>query len=58
MIFEWDAAKDTVNRRKHGVAFDQAKRIDDPVWLPHPAARMIARGILEKVGLLIGGLGW
>ena len=27
----WDAAKDTVNRRKHGVSFDQAKRaFEDP----------------------------
>jgi uncharacterized DUF497 family protein len=31
MIFEWDTAKDTVNRRKHGVSIDQAKRaFEDP----------------------------
>jgi hypothetical protein len=29
--FEWDAAKDRVNRRKHGVSFDRARILaEDP----------------------------
>lgn len=31
-MFEWDAAKDAANIAKHGVSFDQARRIfDGPV---------------------------
>ena len=30
MRFEWDAAKATVNRRKHGVWFEEAVTVFDP----------------------------
>ncbi len=30
MEFDWDAPKATVNRRKHGIAFDEAKEIFEP----------------------------
>ena len=31
MRFEWDARKDSANRRKHGVSFELAQRVfDDP----------------------------
>lgn len=34
LIFEWNAAKDRSNRRKHGVSFELAQSVfDDPVAL-------------------------
>ena len=31
MVFAWDAVKDRVNRRKHGVSFETAARVfEDP----------------------------
>ena len=29
MIFEWDYSKDILNRRKHGISFDEARRVFD-----------------------------
>jgi hypothetical protein len=35
--FEWDPAKDRINRRKHGVAFDEATTVfADPLSLNMP----------------------
>lgn len=32
--FEWDEAKDAVNRRKHGISFEEAEAIwDDPMFV-------------------------
>ena len=34
MRFEWDQAKSEINRRKHGVTFDEAREVfDDPLHL-------------------------
>ena len=37
IAFEWDERKDTANRRKHGVGFDEAITIfDDPLSITIP----------------------
>lgn len=34
MRFEWDQAKSEINRRKHGISFDEARDVfDDPLHL-------------------------
>lgn len=35
--FEWDSAKDAINRRKHGLSFEIARRVfADPLALSEP----------------------
>lgn len=42
--FEWDADKDGINQKKHGVSFDQAQRaFDDP-------QRLILRDLTHERG--------
>lgn len=49
--FEWDPTKDSINRRKHGISFEQAKAMwDDPFCVqlrlrsqPEPRWQLIAR---------------
>lgn len=61
MRFEWDEAKNAVNRKKHGVAFEEARTvfydeaalvIDDP---EHSAEedRFIILGMSSRANLLV-----
>jgi uncharacterized protein len=37
LIFEWDAKKATINLKKHGVSFEEAKTLfNDPFLLTYP----------------------
>ena len=61
MKFEWDESKDRGNRRKHGVAFDDAKSAfgdDFGRLLPDPdhsvrEERFILLGMSARHGLLV-----
>jgi uncharacterized DUF497 family protein len=50
--FEWDPAKASANRRKHGVAFDEAMTVwDDPnVFFEYDAKHSDAENRLKAIG--------
>ncbi len=66
MDFEWDDAKAAVNRRKHGVSFDEAATVfDDPlVSIFHDEAhsvfgdRWLAIGISDRGRLIVVSHGY
>ncbi|MDX2052160.1 MAG: BrnT family toxin [Polyangiaceae bacterium] len=59
--FEWDATKDTSNRRKHGVSFEEARTVfydDHALLLDDPdhseqEARFILLGMSSALRLLL-----
>lgn len=61
LLFEWDEAKNTVNRRKHGVSFDEAKTVfayELARLLPDPdhsvsEERFILLGMSRSFSLLV-----
>ena len=60
MKFEWDPAKNDANIAKHGVSFEQAKRIfDGPVLTGgdnrgyHGEMREISIGLLDGIATLV-----
>jgi uncharacterized DUF497 family protein len=61
ITFEWDRAKDSANRWKHGVGFDQASTVfGDPfsITIPDPdhsidEERLVIVGMSDKRALLI-----
>ncbi len=60
MEFEWDAAKDAANRQKHGISFDEARRIFDGPILTRVDDRMdygedreISLGAISPGGALV-----
>jgi uncharacterized DUF497 family protein len=53
--FEWDPAKDVVNEAKHGISFEDAKRVfEDP---QHLVEQSTARDYGEPRRLAIGRFG-
>ena len=60
MRFEWDDAKDRVNRRKHGIGFATAALVfDDPLHLSRPnhvvdgEERWITIGVVDGFKLVV-----
>jgi uncharacterized DUF497 family protein/uncharacterized protein (DUF4415 family) len=58
VVFEWDEAKNKINRRKHGLGFEEACHVfDDPLALSVPDARSHEeqrwRTIGQTAGLLV-----
>lgn len=59
--FEWDEIKDQINRRKHGISFDEAKTVfydDDALVIDDPEHseeedRFIILGLSGKANLLV-----
>jgi len=61
IVFEWDRRKDSANRRKHGVEFEEATTVfDDPLsmTIPDPdhasdEARFLIVGLSGQRNLLV-----
>ena len=62
LLFEWDENKNSINKKKHGVSFEEAKSvfydenalvIDDPDHSDLNEERFIILGVSEKSKLLV-----
>ena len=62
LLFEWDENKNSINKKKHGVSFEEAKSvfydenalvIDDPDHSDLNEERFIILGVSEKSNLLV-----
>lgn len=61
LIFEWDNRKNTTNRRKHGISFEDAQTVffdenalefDDPDHSPHEE-RFLLLGLSQNLRVLV-----
>lgn len=62
LLFEWDENKNSINKKKHGISFEEAKSvfydmsalvIDDPDHSDIQEERFIILGVSEESNLLV-----
>ena len=58
MKFDWDEAKNLANQKKHGVSFEEAESLLQPMIILKSSTRSIlkARNALSRFGLIRRGL--
>ena len=55
MTFEWDEKKNAINKKKHGISFEEAMTVfyDPDALVTHDEDRFLILGISEALHLLI-----